>query len=326
MSHNHDQIPRLPILRTVFSVLVLLAITLFVLINFAEIEQFVFLIRHVAYWPIVVAIVLQVLTYACSGGVWYFITKTYGYSLRFRDFAALSLQQLTVDQIVPAGGVAGNAFIYKRLRKLGLPNSLAMETVLIDLIAYHMVYSLMALSLVLVFWLYKDITPILAGIVSAYFLISVTVTSTILLTIFQKINNIPKWLKNRSVVKHFLEVSSGVSPDRVLSKTLLIRTASLRAIIFILDTLTLMLVLSAIGSELGIIESFAVFIFASIAGTITLMPGGIGGFEVGSATALIVFGETFETAVAATIIFRGLALWIPMIPGLYFTKKEIRFD
>ena len=49
------------------------------------------------------------------------------------------------------------------------------------------------------------------------------------------------------------------------------------------------------------------------------------GFEVASVAILIFFKVTPEAAISGTLILRGLTLWLPLIPGLYFARHHLSF-
>ena len=38
---------------------------------------------------------------------------------------------------------------------------------------------------------------------------------------------------------------------------------------------------------------------------------------------LSLLGVTIETALAATLLLRGLTFWLPMVPGLWLAEREI---
>jgi uncharacterized membrane protein YbhN (UPF0104 family) len=38
---------------------------------------------------------------------------------------------------------------------------------------------------------------------------------------------------------------------------------------------------------------------------------------------LSLLGVAIETALAATLLLRGLTFWLPMVPGLWLAKREI---
>jgi len=46
-------------------------------------------------------------------------------------------------------------------------------------------------------------------------------------------------------------------------------------------------------------------------------PGGLGGIEAGILAGLIACGVPAAPALAATLIYRGLTYWAPIIPGLF---------
>ena len=54
------------------------------------------------------------------------------------------------------------------------------------------------------------------------------------------------------------------------------------------------------------------------------VPLGLGSFEVTCVALLSMLGVTLEAAFTATLLLRGFTLWLPMIPGLWLTKSEMR--
>ena len=61
---------------------------------------------------------------------------------------------------------------------------------------------------------------------------------------------------------------------------------------------------------------------ASVAATVAPMPMGLGTFEAGMMATLNVFGMSIEGALTATLLFRGLSLWLPLIPGFYIIQTK----
>jgi uncharacterized protein (TIRG00374 family) len=93
--------------------------------------------------------------------------------------------------------------------------------------------------------------------------------------------------------------------------------------IFFLDALTLWLALHALGETSEFSVVFASFVTASMAATIGPIPLGLGTFEAGSVGTLSLFGVPIEAALAGTLLLRGLTFWLPMLPGLWLTRREI---
>jgi glycosyltransferase 2 family protein len=291
--------------------------------NLGDLNQFLRLLLEAQASWLLLALVLQVFTYVLTGAVWTLVAASSGQVFTLKQTSVLAVEQLAIDQIVPVGGVAGNTIIGRSMTDMGMPSKLAAETVLVSILSFHIAYSIVTAWAVALLWSYANLTPIIVAVVSGYFLISIIVTVTTLLVTFNKVHNIPKFFRRWRVVNSALEIVKQVSPDKVLSATTLTRTSILRIGVFILDAGTLWVVMIALGVPIHLLAAFTALVIGSIAGSITLLPGGIGGFEVGAVATLLLFGVSTEAALAGTILLRGLTLWLPLIPGMYLVKNRI---
>jgi Mg2+-importing ATPase len=52
-----------------------------------------------------------------------------------------------------------------------------------------------------------------------------------------------------------------------------------------------------------------------------MVPGGLGTFEAASVLTLKLVGVPTVVALAATLLFRGLSYWLPMVPGLIISNR-----
>ena len=50
---------------------------------------------------------------------------------------------------------------------------------------------------------------------------------------------------------------------------------------------------------------------------------GLGTFEAGTTGMLTLLGMPVEAALSATILLRGLTFWLPMLPGVWITRREV---
>ena len=60
---------------------------------------------------------------------------------------------------------------------------------------------------------------------------------------------------------------------------------------------------------------------ASLLRTFGFVPGGLGTFEAASVSALALTGMPVPVGLSATLMFRGLSFWLPMVPGLAFSRR-----
>jgi P-type Mg2+ transporter len=63
---------------------------------------------------------------------------------------------------------------------------------------------------------------------------------------------------------------------------------------------------------------------ASLVRSMGFVPGGIGTFEAGSVITLRMTGARLSVALAATLMFRALTFWLPMLPGLWYSRRLVR--
>jgi len=69
---------------------------------------------------------------------------------------------------------------------------------------------------------------------------------------------------------------------------------------------------------------FVSFAIASMVTTIGPIPVGLGTFEAASVGMLSLLGVSVEAALAGTLLLRGLTFWLPMLPGIWLARREIR--
>ena len=85
------------------------------------------------------------------------------------------------------------------------------------------------------------------------------------------------------------------------------------------DAATLWVLIRALGISAAP-GRFASFMLSSLLRTFGFMPGGLGSFEAASVAALTLAGIPVPVALSATLLFRGLSFWLPMLPGLAFAR------
>jgi uncharacterized membrane protein YbhN (UPF0104 family) len=67
---------------------------------------------------------------------------------------------------------------------------------------------------------------------------------------------------------------------------------------------------------------FGSFVMASAVSSLAWVPGGLGTFEASSVAMLHLQGIGIESALAATLLLRGMTFWLPMVPGFAMARRE----
>jgi uncharacterized protein (TIRG00374 family) len=82
------------------------------------------------------------------------------------------------------------------------------------------------------------------------------------------------------------------------------------------EALALDVILGALGAPVPRAGAFFAFAAASLLGVLSMLPGGLGGFEASMVLILDQLGVSSATAVAATLLFRVGTLWAVSVLGL----------
>ena len=90
----------------------------------------------------------------------------------------------------------------------------------------------------------------------------------------------------------------------------------LSVVAWFLECLAFSLILDGFGVTLPVRAATFVYAFASLAGAVSMLPGGLGVAE-GSLTALLAgLGAPLPEAAAATLLVRGATLWLAVALGV----------
>ena len=86
----------------------------------------------------------------------------------------------------------------------------------------------------------------------------------------------------------------------------------------------LLVMLLAMGQDVSFLVAFPSFVVSSIIATLSPIPLGLGVFEASSTGMLSALGIPVEAALTSTLLLRGFTLWLPMLPGLWLAKRQLR--
>lgn len=81
------------------------------------------------------------------------------------------------------------------------------------------------------------------------------------------------------------------------------------------NVLCLMACSLAVGVHLPLIIIFLIFTFGIGAGTVTPVPGGLGGFEAGLTAGFVAYHVPAPAALASALLYRLVSYWLPLVFG-----------
>jgi uncharacterized membrane protein YbhN (UPF0104 family) len=305
-------------------ILLLLALVYFGM-NYGELSRFIRLIVNIDPFWIALATLFQLATYFFLSMVWYRGLAVNGTVYPIGRLFPLAVAKLFADQALPSGGISGIAFVINVFKKRDVSGPVGMGVMLLSLLSYYVAFAIVAAASFFVLWLDNDFHRWMFVVSGLFFVMVIVVPGAILfLTRNTERSALPPWLKRLPLISGVVETFRDVPDDMLRKPGLLFELTVYQIAIFLLDTFTLWAMLFSLGEPGGFLMSFSAFVVASIVATLSLIPLGLGSFELTCTGLLVSLGVDVETALTATLLLRGFTLWLPMIPGLLLTRRVLR--
>jgi Mg2+-importing ATPase len=293
-------------------------------LHFSEAEEIARIAERAQPWWLAVALVLQSATYFAQGEIWRVIGKAAGHTLSRAEAARLSVAKLFVDQALPTAGVSGTAAVARYLGQAGMPMPAVRASVVINLTSYFASYVILLL-LALVWLPLSGPAFATVAIASALFIAGSIVVVVLLLRLPGRVaSGFVERIGRIKPLRSLLEAGAGTDVRLVRSAKLFAQTCAAQVAIMLLDAATLWVLLRALGAEASAIGVFSSFMISNLFRTLGVLPGGLGTFEASSVLTLKLVGVALPVALSATLLFRGLSFWLPMIPGLWLSRRLFR--
>jgi uncharacterized membrane protein YbhN (UPF0104 family) len=302
----------------------LLAGLVTVILHFADVRVFLDTLRAAEPLWLAGALGCQVMTYLCAAVVWQRALKRAGTSMPIRSLLGLALVELFANHSVPTGGLSGSIMVVRGLTHRGVAPAIAVTALLVAALSYYGAYLLVAVIAFILLWHMGDFSNAWAS-VSIVFVIVVAMLGGAALALTRSRGRfIPAFALQWAPVARFANMLGHVRMDVLRDGRVVFEAVALQSAMFLLDAATLWCAAHSVGLAVSPGNAFISFLSASVVATLSPIPMGLGTFE-GACTGMLHFlGGSIETSLAATLILRGLTLWLPMLPGLWMIRREAR--
>ncbi len=289
-----------------------------VALHFSEAAGFARLLEQAQPGWLAAACMLQALTYAAQAQIWRFVTGAAGMALPLAPAYGLSLVKLLVDQALPSSGVSGAIVVAGALRRRGVPQDVAMAGIVVSSAAYLLAY-VAALSAGLVVMVAKGTADPLIVALVAVFIVAASAVAGLEIGLSGRAS--PTGSASRGRLRRLLEPLERARPTLARNPALIATAVALQLIVVALDCLTLWALLRALGTPAPLDAVFSSFMVSTLLRTVTVIPGGLGTFEAVLVVTLHDAGIPVAAALSATLLFRGLSFWLPMLPGALLARR-----
>jgi hypothetical protein len=292
------------------------------IMHFGAIEIFVAKLRGADPVWLAAAVSCQLATYVSAAAVWFRVLERAGSPRPFLSLLKLAFVELFANQAVPTGGLSGSLMVVRGLMRRGVASAVAITALFIAALSYYAAYFIVGLLAFVLLWHSGDLNAAWRMLFIVFAIVVATLGMALLLLSRSRDNLIPAAIQHWRPFAQLAKMLSQVHVDMLRDPRLIFEVVSLQSGIFLLDATTLWCTGRAVGLNVDVGSSFMSFILASVVATLSPIPLGLGSFE-GTCTGLLhLMGGGLEASLAATLILRGLTLWLPMLPGLAMIRRE----
>jgi uncharacterized protein (TIRG00374 family) len=291
-------------------------------LRFGDVEIFLKRIREANPIWIAAALCCQCATYVCAAALWSSVLQKAKSPLPLPSLLRLALMELFANQAVPTGGLSGSVMVMRGLVRRGVAPAITMTALLAEVLSYYAAFFAVGVLAFVLLWHSGDLTVAWRSLLIAFIAVVAALATGLLIVLRSRGNLIPTGMLRWRPLRKLANVLDQVSLDLLRDPRLILATVAYQLAIFLLDTATLWCASRAVNLDVDVARTFTSFILASIVAALSPIPLGLGSFE-GSCTGLLhLFGGGLEASLAATLILRGLTLWLPMVPGVWVIRRE----
>jgi uncharacterized protein (TIRG00374 family) len=282
------------------------------------------LILHLRPQWIALIVLLQVGTYFFTGGAWDVVLRRFSVHTNLVGIAALGVEKVFVDQIVPTLGLGGSLMIMRGLIDRGVKRGEAIATMTIDAVGYLAAFLIMVALAAGVLWFEPGFSPAVRTFVLCFMVALVVVVAAAWLLV-QRAESArwPAWLLRFQTMRELAAAATESPRDIRVGAKAGPWVVLLELVVFVLDTATLWAIFQALGVSISPIHALVTYMLASAVAMLSVIPGGLGSFEAAALAILHVFGVPFAVAAAGVVLLRVATCLLPMVPGYLVFRFEL---
>ncbi|HWK51048.1 MAG TPA: HAD-IC family P-type ATPase, partial [Steroidobacter sp.] len=292
----------------------------FAALHFSEAEEIAAIAEGARPSWLLVAILLQLATYVAQGEIWRVIGRAAAFPLSFGTVFRLSLAKLFIDQALPSAGLSGTAAVSKYFEQQGMAKPAVMASIVISLASYFAMYAVLLVSALMLLPLPAAGRNVVT-LATVAFLAGCAVVVWVLLKSADAGGRLTRVMSRLRLLQPLAQSLAESDPKLVRNRPVMAAACGNQAAIVLLDAATVWALVHALGHPSSVLPVFASFMISNLFRTLGVLPGGLGTFETSSVLTLQLTGVPLPVALSATLLFRGLSFWLPMIPGIYLARR-----
>jgi Mg2+-importing ATPase len=289
----------------------------------SEEREFVRLAHRARPVWLAVAVLLQAATYFFQSEVWQVVLRPAKAFIGLGAMCKLTVARLFVDQAIPSAGLSGTMLAIKALERDAVPLPVVMAGAVIDTASCWATYAFGLVAAFVITVARGHASPLVVGAVVLFFAFAVVLTVGSLRLAGRPAGPIASRLAWIGPLRAGLRLLERADRALTLSPRVLIEACLCQLVVLLLDAATMWALIASLGAAASPSGVFASFMMSTLLRLVGILPGGLGAFEAASVLSLRLVGVELSVALSATLLFRGLSFWLPLAPGLWFSRRYV---
>jgi len=293
-----------------------------VAVRFSEGREFVRLAAHAHPRWMLLTLFIQTATYVFQGSIWRVVVLAARASLSVGESIRLAVARLFMDQALPTAGLSGTVVMIKALEQHGVPLPVVMAGVVIDTVSCYGTYVVGVIAALIILAASHEASRVVIVAAVPFAIFSTGIVIGFLALAGRTIGG-PIAMRLGRLRPLGRGMAMLAAADRKLAHNprLVLTACACQAAIILLDAATIAALIAALGAKASLGGVFASYMISTMFRLVGVLPGGLGTFEASSVLTLKMIGVDVPVALSATLLYRGLSFWLPLVPGLWFSRR-----
>jgi len=301
--------------------LAVLGIVVLAAAHFSEGRQFIAHLRHVQPRWVLVAALLQAATYLGQGQIWRTVARAGHVPVSLATAYRLSVARLFIDQALPSAGLSGTVVMVKSLEQQGIPMPVVMAGVVIDTASCYATYVVGLLAALVVSLVQHQATRLVLLVAVPFVPFALALTFGFIRQAGRPPGPLARRLSRFRFLQNGLRLLEQADPRLARSHRLIARAGVYQLAVILLDAATIWVLILGLGITPSAGGVYVSFMISTLTRLVGIAPGGLGTYEATSILTLSMVGVPVPIALSATLLFRGMSFWLPLLPGLWFSRR-----
>ncbi|MFH1071902.1 MAG: lysylphosphatidylglycerol synthase transmembrane domain-containing protein [Nanoarchaeota archaeon] len=313
---------------------ILCVIVLIIVLNLSRAADLFSVAIRIAPGWLLIAIGLQAMTYLFAANIYRAIIRLLGYTAKLSRLYLACITVFFLNQTVPSGGVSGNAFLFKLLERMKMPQGKKVLVVVLDLMIYYTAFVVLVLFGLFYLIIHKELDKAyLAPLFLAFGLL--LGVSYLFLHLAHKKSRLQKFIvflashlsrirKKRLKLARLLFFVDDLFEGKQIVKQHIrrfIMPLFFQFCIFFLSALTIAALFRGFGYKAHLTIVIAGLAISLLLSMVSFIPGGLGVFEASMAFVYANLGVPTIYALIVTLLYRVISFWLPLPFGLLIYRK-----